>query len=90
MGFGLPIVDEWSTGRSFAGYEGVSFECVSQGLIGGFADADTRSNLKTFGAKAVSCDPQGGTGRGEIASVIASAGDAESFGEPSGAAGESN
>jgi hypothetical protein len=71
-----------------AGKAGVTGEDESQGVVGGFGDADARGDLDTSCRKGVFADPQAGSGRGEIASIIADAGDAEGLSEASGAAGE--
>ena len=75
--------------RSRVGKTGVPREDESQGLVGCFGYADAGSDLDPSRAKAVFADPQAGGGRGEVESVVLSAGDGEGLGEAPGAAGKS-
>jgi len=68
--------------------EHVLGEDIPQQQMGCLADADARSNPNSCCAKAIFSNPQAGCGRGKIASVVAGARDAESFGQASGAASE--
>jgi hypothetical protein len=78
----------FSDGHLSDGKARVSGEDESKRLVGCFADADARGDLDTFYAEAIFADPQTGRGQGEIASVVACAGDAEGFGEASRTAGQ--
>jgi len=74
--------------RFGAGDEGVLSEVVTEPLVGGFGDADARSDEDFFCEEAVFANPQTGSGRGEVGTVVSSSGDAEGFGEAPWAAGE--
>jgi hypothetical protein len=71
-----------------SGKEGVSRKDVPQALIGCFGDADTGGGFDVSGVEAIVPDPQSRMRRGEIAAVVAGAGDAESFREAPWAAGQ--
>jgi len=57
-------------------------------VVGGFADANAGSDLDPSRVEVVVANPQTGGGRGEIARIVAGAGDAEGLRQASGTAGE--
>ena len=86
--------------RTFFETKGFPSMKISQGFVGGFGDADAGCGADHWGARRVLAeffsdlfadpfsDPEAAGGGREIASVVASAGDGEGFGQASGAAGE--
>src|SRR5580658_3300634 len=89
-----PFVKFWqssASGRCFSSRnEGASCEDVAQPLVGRLGDADAGSDFDVSGAESVVPDPQAGMRRSQIGAVVAGAGDAECFGQASGATGEAN
>lgn len=81
------LVSGW---RFPAGNKPASRKNVSQGPVGRLADTNPRGDLDLSCAKAVVSNPQARVGRGEVASVVALARDAEGFRQASGAAGKAN
>ena len=73
-----------------AGDEPIASQEEPQRLVSGLADADPRSDLNVGGLKSIVSNPQAGSRRSEIASVIAGAGDAEGFSQAAWAAGQPN
>lgn len=63
-------------------------EKVAPGFVGGFGDADAGAGADAADSGSVVADPEAAGWGGEVASVVAGAGDAEGFGETPGAAGE--
>ena len=73
-----------------SGNEHVPRKDEPQGSVSCFADPDARSDANVSNAKAVVANPQARTTRRKIASVVARARDAESFGQSARTTRESN
>ncbi len=74
----------------WAGDEGVIGKNVAQRVGFGFADADAAGDLDGWSNKTVVAEPEAGVRGGEVASVVAEAGDTECLGQASGAGGEAD
>ena len=82
--------DQGSSEGFWAGNEWVVGNEIAQGVIRGFADTNAAGNFYGWSRKTIFGEPEAGMRGGEVASVVAEAGDAECLGEASGAAGETN
>ena len=79
--------DQGSSEGFWAGNEWVVGNEVAQGVIRGFADTNAAGNFYGWSRKTIFGEPEAGMRGGEVASVVASAGDGEGFRQASGAAG---
>ena len=67
---------------------GIAGEEVAQGVFGSLRDADAWAGGDPAGLVTVVTDPKRTFGGGQVSTVVAAAGDAESCTQPSGATGE--
>lgn len=85
----FPAGDEESLRPDFwSGDEAVIAKEIAERQVGGFCNSNARRSEDVARAKSIVTDPETAGRRCEIASVVASASDTESFGEPSWSAGE--
>lgn len=71
-----------------SGDERIAGQEVAKRLVGGFADANPRSDLDFMAGKSVVADPKSRRRGSQIGTVVANSSDAEGLSETSGAAGE--
>lgn len=70
------------------GDKGAVWENITKRVSGCFGDADAWSNGNLVRAETVVCEPETRSLRGEVAAVVAGAGDAEGLGEAAGSTRE--